>query len=87
MTNVELLQSTIKEPCHYHQQTKTHVEEQKALLKAYIIFLASHNIIMEIMQNLFIHNLYVSYTDIVHWKHIWHKLIRRCKMHVTFVHS
>jgi hypothetical protein len=27
---------------------------------------------MEIMQNSFIHNLYISRIDIVHQKHIWH---------------
>lgn len=39
---VGVVATTIKEPCHYDQQTKTHVEEQKAFLNAYIIFLASH---------------------------------------------
>jgi hypothetical protein len=34
--------------------------------------LAFHDLIMEIMQNLFIYNLYVSCIDIMHWKHIWH---------------
>jgi hypothetical protein len=27
---------------------------------------------MKIVKNLFIHNLYISHTNIVHWKHIWH---------------
>jgi hypothetical protein len=27
---------------------------------------------MKIMQNSFVHNSYVSYTNIVHLKHIWH---------------
>jgi hypothetical protein len=48
---VRVVAITIKEPCHYHQQTKTHVKKQKALLKAHIIFLASHDIIMKIVQN------------------------------------
>jgi hypothetical protein len=26
---------------------------------------------MEFVQNLFIHNLYISHINIVHWKHIW----------------
>jgi hypothetical protein len=27
---------------------------------------------MEIVQILFIHNLYISLINIMHWKHIWH---------------
>jgi hypothetical protein len=38
----------------------------------WITNLASQVLIMEIVQNLFIHNSYVSHIDIVHWKHIWH---------------
>jgi len=26
---------------------------------------------MEIVQKMFIHNLYILHTNIVHWKHIW----------------
>ncbi len=53
----------------------------------HITNLASHDLVMEIVQNSFIHNLYVSSINIVHWKHIWHKFIGRCKIHVTlFVH-
>jgi hypothetical protein len=33
--------------------------------------LASHNLVMEIMQNSFNHNSYVSLIKIVYWKHIW----------------
>ncbi len=33
--------------------------------------LTSHDLILEIMQNSFIHNLYVSHINIMHWKHIW----------------
>jgi len=36
----------------------------------HITNLASQNLIMEIMQNVFIHNSYVSHTDIMHCKHI-----------------
>jgi len=28
----------------------------------------SYDLVMEIVQNLFIHNLYVSHIDIMHWK-------------------
>jgi hypothetical protein len=38
----------------------------------FIINLTFHDLVMKIVQNSFIHNLYISYTDIVHWKHIWH---------------
>jgi hypothetical protein len=30
---------------------------------------------MEILQNSFIYNTYISHIDIVHWKHIWHMVI------------
>jgi hypothetical protein len=33
--------------------------------------LKSHDLIMEIMQNSFNRNSYISHTNIVHWKHIW----------------
>jgi hypothetical protein len=33
--------------------------------------LASHSLVMKIMQNSFIHNSYVSHINIMHWKHIW----------------
>jgi len=33
--------------------------------------LTSHEIIMEIVQNSFNRNSYVSHTNIMHWKHIW----------------
>jgi hypothetical protein len=36
----------------------------------HITNLASQNLIMEIMQNVFIHNSYVSHNDIMHCKHI-----------------
>jgi hypothetical protein len=43
---------------------------------------------MEIVQNSFIHNLYILHIDIVNWKHICtHKFIGRCKICVTFIHS
>jgi hypothetical protein len=34
--------------------------------------LASHDLVMEIVQNSFICNFYIPYINIVHWKHIWH---------------
>jgi hypothetical protein len=34
--------------------------------------LTFHDLIMEIIQNLFTYNSCVSRIDIVHWKHIWH---------------
>jgi hypothetical protein len=34
--------------------------------------LTCHDLLMEIMQILFIYNMYVSCIDILHWKHIWH---------------
>ncbi len=34
----------------------------------YITNLESHDLVMKIMQNSFIHNSYISHTDIVHWK-------------------
>jgi hypothetical protein len=40
--------------------------------RSYITNLTSHNLVMEIVQNLFIHISYISHTDIMHWKHIWH---------------
>jgi hypothetical protein len=43
--------------------------------KIYVLFitnLASCDLKMEIVQKNFIHNLYVSHTNIVHWRHIWH---------------
>ncbi len=49
--------------------------------------LTSHDLIIKIVQNLFIHNSYVLCIDIVHWKHIWHKFIGRWKICVKFVHS
>jgi hypothetical protein len=30
------------------------------------------DLVMEIVQNSFIHNLYILRIDIVYWKHIWH---------------
>jgi hypothetical protein len=36
-----------------------------------IINLTSHDLIMEIMQILFNHNLCTSHIKIVYWKHIW----------------
>jgi hypothetical protein len=45
------------------------------LLRPYtniIINLASHDLVMEIMQISFIHNSYILRTNIVHWKHIWY---------------
>jgi hypothetical protein len=38
----------------------------------YITNLTSHNLVMKIMQNPFIHNSYISHIDIMHWKHIFH---------------
>ncbi len=38
----------------------------------YITNLTSHDLVMEIVLNSFIHNSYVSCIDIVHWKHIWY---------------
>jgi hypothetical protein len=37
-----------------------------------IINLTFNDLVMEIMQNSFIHNLYILCIDIMHWKHIWH---------------
>jgi hypothetical protein len=37
-----------------------------------ITTLTSHDLVMEFMQKKFIHNLYISQIDIMHWKHIWH---------------
>jgi hypothetical protein len=54
---------------------------------SFITNLTFHYLIMEIMQNSFIHNSYVSHTDIMHYKHSWHTVIGRCKICVTFVHS
>jgi hypothetical protein len=34
--------------------------------------LTFNDLIMKIVQNSFIHNLYILRFDIVHWKHIWH---------------
>jgi hypothetical protein len=49
----------------------------------YMTNLASHNLVMEIMQN-----SYVSCINIVDWKHVWHMgFIGRCRIHVTFIHS
>jgi len=54
----------------------------------YIANLTSHNLVMEIMQNSFIHNSYVSCINIVDWKHVWHMgFIGRCEICVTFIHS
>jgi len=36
----------------------------------YITNLTCHNLVLEIVQNLFIHNSYISRTNIMHWKHI-----------------
>jgi hypothetical protein len=51
----------------------------------HITNLASHNLIMEIMQNLFIHNSYVSCIDIVHCNtfetHIYKKMWNSCHIH------
>jgi hypothetical protein len=33
--------------------------------------LTSHDLVMEIVQNSFNRNSYISHTNIVHWKHIW----------------
>jgi len=53
-----------------------------------ITTLTSHDLIMEIMQNLFIHDLYVSHINIMHWKHNFtHRFIGRCEICVTFIHS
>jgi hypothetical protein len=41
-----------------------------AKTKHYITNLTSHKLVMEIMQNSFIHNLYVLHIDIMHWKQI-----------------
>ncbi len=38
----------------------------------YITNLESHDLVMKIMKNSFIHNSYISHVDIVHWKHIFH---------------
>jgi hypothetical protein len=38
--------------------------------RPYIMNLTSHNLVMEIMQNLFICNLYISHINIVHYKHV-----------------
>jgi hypothetical protein len=35
--------------------------------------LASHDLVMEIMQKKFIHDLYASHNNIMDWKHISHK--------------
>jgi hypothetical protein len=37
----------------------------------FVTNLTSHDLVMEFMQNLFIHNLYISHINIVHWKHVW----------------
>jgi hypothetical protein len=65
-----------------------------------ITTLTSHDLIMEIMQNLFIHDLYVSHINIMHWKHIshidlqedvkfvWHSFIHRFVLQpsTSFIH-
>jgi hypothetical protein len=48
--------------------------------------LTSHDLVMEIVQNSFIHILYVLHTNIMHWKHIWHKFIRKYKIDVILIH-
>ncbi len=52
----------------------------------YITNLTSHDLVMEIVQNSFIHNSNVPCTNIVHRK-LTHIFIRRCEICVTFVHS
>ncbi len=49
--------------------------------------LTSHDLILKIMQNLFIHDLYISCIDIMHWKHIWHIFVGICEICATFIHS
>jgi len=49
--------------------------------------LASHNLIMEIMQNLFICDSYISCTTIMHWKHIWHTDLHEDEKFVHDIHS
>jgi hypothetical protein len=44
----------------------------KYLFTMHITNLTSHDLVMEIVKNSFIHNLYISRINIMHWKHIWH---------------
>jgi len=39
-------------------------------ISPHFLIMAYHDLIMEIMQNSFIHNSYVSCINIVHWKHM-----------------
>jgi hypothetical protein len=54
--------------------------------KIFITNLASHNVIMKGVQNLFIHNSYISRICALKI-HLTHGFIGRCEIHVTFVHS
>jgi hypothetical protein len=42
--------------------------KKRVFLIDYITNLASHNLIMKIVQNVFIHNSYISHINITHWK-------------------
>jgi hypothetical protein len=68
-------------------RSKSPLSWHNYVYKGVITNLTFHDLVMKIMQILFIDNLYISCTDIVHWKHIWHIFIRRCKIYVTFIHS
>jgi hypothetical protein len=56
---------------------------------ANITNLTSYDLVMEIMQNSFIHNFYISHIDIMHWKHIWHTYLEEDKKFVwhLFIYS